>query len=93
MPCNLLENALRALEHGQKEDRVSYLKIWTQSLSRLELNMPKKQYRPWNPDQMVLFPPAVKDALDEGHIVFRIMDVVETLDIRCITNRMEEKQA
>ncbi len=46
--------------------------------------MAKKRYRPWNPDQMVLFPPTMKDSLDEGHIVFRIMDVVETLDIRCI---------
>ena len=42
---------------------------------------------------MVLFPPAMKDALDEGHIVFRIMDVVETLDISCVTDRMEEKEA
>ena len=55
--------------------------------------MAKKRYRPWNPDQMVVFPPAMKDALDEGHIVFRIMDVVGTLDISCITKRMEEKQA
>ena len=55
--------------------------------------MPKKRYRSWNPDQMVLFPSAMRDALDEGHIVFRIMDVVETLDIRCVTDRMEEKEA
>ena len=51
--------------------------------------MPKRRYRPWNPDQMVLFPQAMRDALDEGHIVFRIMDVVEALDITSITDRLE----
>ncbi len=40
---------------------------------------------------MVLFPQAMRDALDEGHIVFRIMDVVETLDIGCITERLERE--
>jgi hypothetical protein len=42
-----------------------------------------KRYRPWNPDQMVLFPHAMRDALEEGHIVFRILDVVDALDISC----------
>jgi transposase len=50
-----------------------------------------KQYRPWNPDQLLLFLPAMRDALDEGHIVFRIMDVVSSLDISCITARIEQK--
>ena len=40
---------------------------------------------------MVLFPQAMRDALEEGHIVFRILDVVKTLDISCITDRMEER--
>lgn len=31
--------------------------------------------------------------MDEGHIVFRIMDVVSSLDISCITDRIEEKDA
>jgi transposase len=53
--------------------------------------MSNKQYRPWDPNQMVLFPPAMRDALDEGHIVFRVMDVVETLDISCVTDRVEER--
>ena len=37
------------------------------------------------PRSILLFPQAMRDSLDEGHIVFRIMDVVETLDIGCIT--------
>jgi transposase len=53
--------------------------------------MSSKHYRPWNPDQMVLFPAAMRDALEEGHLVFRIMDVVSTLDISCITDRIQEK--
>ena len=53
--------------------------------------MSSKPYRPWNPDQMVLFPSAMRDALEEGHLVFRIMDVVEALDISCITDRIQEK--
>ena len=40
---------------------------------------------------MVLFPQAMRDALEEGHLVFRILDVVNTLDISCITDRMEER--
>lgn len=42
---------------------------------------------------MVLFPAAMRDALDEGHIVFRIMDGVNSLDISSITNRIRGKQA
>lgn len=53
--------------------------------------MSRKQYRPWNPDQLLLFPPAMRDALDEGHVVFRIIDVVKTLDISSVTDRIQEK--
>lgn len=31
--------------------------------------MSSKRYRPWNPDQMVLFPQAMRDELEEGHLV------------------------
>jgi len=40
---------------------------------------------------MVLFPQAMRDALEEGHLVFRILDVVNALDISCVTDRMEER--
>jgi len=40
---------------------------------------------------MVLFPQAMRDALEEGHLVFRILDVVNSLDISCVTDRMEER--
>jgi hypothetical protein len=38
--------------------------------------MSSRQYRPWNPDQMVLFPQAMKDALEEDHIFVRILEHV-----------------
>jgi transposase len=53
--------------------------------------MSTKHYRPWNPEQLLLFPPDMRDALEEGHLVFRILDVVRTLDISCITDRIQEK--
>jgi len=33
----------------------------------------------------------MRDALEEGHLVFRILDVVNSLDISCVTDRMEER--
>jgi hypothetical protein len=39
---------------------------------------------------MVLFPHAMRDALEKGHIVLRILDVVENLDISAVTDRMDE---
>src|SRR4030042_3385159 len=53
--------------------------------------MSSKHYRPWDPDQMLLFPQAMRNALQEGHLVFRILDVVNALDISCVTDRMEER--
>jgi transposase len=52
--------------------------------------MSSKRYQPWNPGQMVLFPHAMRDALEEEHIVFRILDVVDSLDISSVTDRMDE---
>ena len=40
---------------------------------------------------MVLFPQAMRDALEEGHLVFRILDVVNNLEISCVTDCMEER--
>jgi len=53
--------------------------------------MGTRQYRPWDPNQMVLFPSSMRDSLEEDHIVFRILDVVETLDISSVTRSIEEK--
>ena len=74
----------RSLIGGIRRDRAQSKTIASYLL------LMSKQFRPWNPDQMILFPQAMRDALDEGHIVFRIMDVVQTLDIACVIDRMEE---
>ena len=42
--------------------------------------MSLKKYRLWDPDQVFLFPPAMRDWLEEDHLVYRLLDVVDTLD-------------
>jgi hypothetical protein len=40
-----------------------------------------KTYRPYNPDQMYLLPPSLKDWLAEGHLAYFISDLVDQLDL------------
>jgi transposase len=65
----------------------------TQSLSRLEKSMTSKKYRPWNPDQAYLFPASMRDWLEEDHLVYRVLDVVESLDIRSVSLLIAAKNA
>jgi hypothetical protein len=55
--------------------------------------MTSKKYRPWNPDQAYLFPPAMRDWLEEEHLVYRLLDVVESLDIRSVSHSIEAKDS
>lgn len=41
----------------------------------------KKTYRPYNPNQMLLFPPSLNDWLPESHMARFVGDVIDTLDI------------
>lgn len=50
--------------------------------------MAEKQYRPWNIDQQVLFPPSLRDWVPEDHLVFRFLEVVDALDIGAITRKV-----
>lgn len=43
-----------------------------------------KQFRPWNPDQSFLFPPAPRDWLPENHRVYFLLDVVPQMDLQPI---------
>jgi transposase len=43
-----------------------------------------KHFRPWNPDQPFLFPPAPRDWLPENHLVYFLLDVVPQMDLRPI---------
>jgi transposase len=53
--------------------------------------MTSKKYRPWDPDQAYLFPPAMRDWLEEDHLVYRLLDVVGSLDIRSISHSIDAK--
>jgi len=51
-----------------------------------------KTYRPYDPDQMFLMPPSVKDWLPVGHLAHFIADIVENLDVSTITDVYEREE-
>jgi len=51
-----------------------------------------KVYRPYEPDQILLLPPSVKDWLPAGHLAHFIADVVEKLDLRTIVGVYEREE-
>ena len=40
-----------------------------------------KQFLPYEPNQMFLMPPSMRDWLPEGHLVYFVSDLVDTLDL------------
>ncbi len=40
-----------------------------------------KSFKPYNPDQLFLLPPALRDWLAEDHLALFISDVVDELDL------------
>ena len=50
-----------------------------------------KRYRPWLPDQQYLLPPAPRQWLPDDHLVFFILDVLETVDLSPIEARVQAK--
>jgi transposase len=51
-----------------------------------------KTYRPYEPDQMFLMPPSVKDWLPKGHLAHFVTDVVEDLDLSAIVGVSEREE-
>jgi transposase len=51
-----------------------------------------KTYRPYNPNQMYLLPPSLKDWLPEGHLVYFVSDLVDQLDLSAIENYYEREE-
>jgi len=49
-----------------------------------------KTFKPYNPDQPFLLPPALRDWLPEGHLALFISDVVDELDLSAIVSSYEE---
>jgi transposase len=49
-----------------------------------------KTFKPYNPDQLFLLPPALRDWLPEGHLALFVSDVVDALDLRPILAAYED---
>jgi len=51
-----------------------------------------KTYRPYEPDQSYLLPPALTDWLPEGHLVYFLREVVDDFDLSTITAVYEREE-
>ena len=55
--------------------------------------MSDKTFRPWEPDQQMLFPSSVRDFVPEGHLAHFVRDVVrDDLDLSAIFARYTERR-
>ena len=50
-----------------------------------------KTYRAWQPDQGWLLPPSPRDWLDEGDLVYLLLDTIGELDISAISSKHERE--
>lgn len=55
------------------------------------MNSPKKTYRPYEPDQLFLLPPSLRDWLPEDHPALFVSDVVDDLDLSSIFAEYERE--
>jgi transposase len=53
--------------------------------------MSAKTYRSWDPDQVLLLPPVLREWLPKGHLVYFILDTVKRLDVSAITDVYEQE--
>ena len=51
-----------------------------------------KTYRPYEPDQILLLPPSLKEWLPTGHLAHFLADTVERLDLSAITSVYEREK-
>ncbi|MGH6691688.1 MAG: IS1182 family transposase [Gammaproteobacteria bacterium] len=54
--------------------------------------MTTKTFRPYDPDQMLLMPPALSDWVPEGHLARGVGDLVDTLDLSAIEDTYAEER-
>ena len=52
-------------------------------MAKLACSM-EQTYRPYDPDQLFLLPPALQDWVPEGHLAHFLSDVVDELDLNPI---------
>ena len=50
-----------------------------------------KKYKPWLPTESFLLPPSPLDWLPEGHLVYFLLDVVNTINIDAIDKKIQER--
>lgn len=50
-----------------------------------------KKFRPYEPDQLRLLPPSLRDWLPKDHVIYFISDVVDSLDLSPILNSYEQE--
>lgn len=50
-----------------------------------------KSFRPWNPEQTLLFPPSPVEWLPENHLVFFLLDLASELDLEAIHSHYRQK--
>ncbi len=50
-----------------------------------------KTYRPYDPEQLLLLPPALQDWLPPAHVVYFLSDLVDELDLAAITAVYEQE--
>jgi len=50
-----------------------------------------KSFRPWNPEQTLLFPPSPVEWLPENHLVFFLLDLAVELDLEAIHSYYRQK--
>lgn len=51
-----------------------------------------KTFRPYEPDQIYLFPPSPRDWLPDDHLIFFLSDLVDTLDLSAIYGTYTEEK-
>ena len=51
-----------------------------------------REYRRYEPDQTLLFPPSLRDWLPEEHLAFFISDTVDALDVSAFEKRNGQRQ-
>ena len=55
--------------------------------------MATKKYQDWTPEQGYLLPPSPTEWLPNEHLVYFVVDVVQTLDLSAIENALQSKDA
>jgi len=51
-----------------------------------------KTYRPYEPEQLLLLPPSVKDWLPVGHLAHFVSDVIDNINLAAITSVYEKEE-